>query len=474
MKSLFLSLLMLLVALSTSASADDQSPTVKDPSLGASPSGPVTLVQLPIAADASFSTDYDEQPNPASDAPEGRIEETASVALSPQAPLTGPEELATTDQQTSSGANDFAFRLTQALAAESGNQNLVASPFSVWLPLAALTGEAQEPARTEMIALLAKNGLQPGDLDQSASKIILNLTTLRRPNTDQDPLKIANAVFVNSDLKLKADFAKKFFDFYHGEAKNIDFRSSNAADLVNDWIAEQTEQKITSVVSKFDPNTVIALVNAIYLSNSWAKPFNPELTKKGVFKSPNGEVEAFLMEQQLEARYYEDEQIQALPLILSGGEGLLVLLPKDGDVNCLLASLSDKKLSEIDQLSTLRKGRLVLPRFKIESPTLDLEPSLTKLGVTLFDPQLAALTGGLVEGDHPLFLSQALHKALIEVDENGLTAAAATVMGIAVRSMLSDQQPFEMLCDQPFVFVVYQKTSDNPRLVLFSGIVNQP
>ncbi|MDR1658660.1 MAG: hypothetical protein LBT47_14155 [Deltaproteobacteria bacterium] len=382
------------------------------------------------------------------------------------------------DGKIASGADDFAFRLAQELASETGDQNFVCSPFSVWLPLAALTGASQEPARSEMIKILAGDGLQADDLDRGALRLLSDLNSTlnqeRHPDLFQNQLKIANAVFVSDELTLTPEFAKRFSDFYLGVAKNINFKSPEAVNEVNAWISANTGGKINQLVSEFAPYTVVALTNAIYLSDAWLEPFDPALTKKGPFHTSEGEVEADLMEQNLSVSYFEDAQLQALPLRLLGGGGLLLLLPKNGNVKDLLNSLSAEKIRTIDDQAVLGFGRLVLPRFKIESPALALEESLKQLGVPLFDAQKPSLTHGLVEGDNPLYLSQALHKALIEVDEHGLTAAASTVMGMVTSSLIANPKPFEMICNRPFAFVVYAKVTDNPVQVLFTGIVYQP
>ena len=123
---------------------------------------------------------------------------------------------------------------------------------------------------------------------------------------------------------------------------------------------------------------------------------------------------------------------------------------------------------KIRKNSTKATGTLLLPRFSIDSGVTDLADALTALGVPLFDPGTAPLSG-LVQEDIPVWLSGAVQKAVIEVDEKGTTAAAVTVMMMAGSAMPEPTKPFRMVCDKPFVFVL----CGNGGHILFTGVVNQ-
>jgi serpin B len=118
-------------------------------------------------------------------------------------------------------------------------------------------------------------------------------------------------------------------------------------------------------------------------------------------------------------------------------------------------------------------GFLRLPKFRIEYTADTLAEALVSLGVPLFNPASAPLTGGLLQdGGIPVWLSGALQKAMIEIDENGAKAAAVTVMP-APGSAPPPEQQFEMICDKPFMFMLYADSDNGPQ-VMFTGVVNQP
>lgn len=382
------------------------------------------------------------------------------------------------------GANAFAFRLSAALAKKTGDKNLVCSPYSVWISLAALVNAVDEPYKAELLAALDAAGVDEEALGQAASRMLYDLTNqdskrLAMDYGDEyyhDPLKIANAIFVSRDVTLKPEFAQAFMDSYRGTSMNVDFSAQEAVDAVNGWASENTDGLITDIIQGFSSDTIAAIANAIYFSDRWDWEFDPQETKEDVFNAPKGETSAFYMLREgKELRYYEDDAVQAMPLEFTTGAGLLILLPKDGDATGLLSSMTSEYFQKVIRGAWSAPGKLLLPRFTIESGVMELGGTLAALGIPLFDQGAAPLTE-LIEEDIPISISSALHKATIEVDEKGTTAAAVTIMVMAGSAPVkpNPRAPFEMICDRPFVFVLYGRTYDGGNQVLFTGIVNQP
>lgn len=404
-------------------------------------------------------------------------ESKSASGAAPAAPkkLQAPVEPYPEAAAAAKGANDFAFRLSAALAAQTGDEkNLVCSPYSVWLPLAALVNAADEQNKAALLETLGAGGISEADINNAASRMLYSLTNQYNKGEDgyHNPLKIANAIFVSNRATLKKDFAQTFMDYYRGSAMNVDFKSQEAVDTVNKWASDNTDGLITDIIEEFDPNTIAAIANAIYFSDRWEWEFNPERTKEDIFHSPTGETTAFYMLREGDGQlYYEDDQIQAMPLSFRTNGGLYIILPKDGDAAGLLSSMTNEYFDTIQKGSSYATGRLLLPRFSIESDAMRLKDTLMALGVPLFAP--GSLTE-LVE-ETPVRISRAVQKAAIKVDEKGTTAAAVTVMDMADGAAeLEPTKPFDMNCNKPFVFVLYGYTRDGGKQVLFTGIVNQP
>lgn len=374
------------------------------------------------------------------------------------------------------GANEFAFRLSAALLEHGQTENFVVSPYSVWMPLAALTNATMDAYRPALLEALSVAGISPEDINHASSRMLFDLTTTQGKDNDTDPLQIANAIFVDHGFTLRQEFAQTFADFYRGALMNVDFASTAAVDAVNQWASDNTNGLIEEVIQELDPDTVAALVNAIYFSDGWANAFNPDRTEQDVFYTPTGEIYAYFMRQGWdETFYFEDAYIQSVTLPFATGGGMTILLPKDGDAVGLLSGMDSAYFHRIREDSILAQGSLLLPRFSIENTLTNLKGALISLGVPLFDEVAKPLTGGLFDSDIGSWLGDAVQVAMIEVDEEGTTAAAVTVYEIAV-----DSEPelppvtFEMVCNTPFAFILHRNTVDGGRQILFTGVVNQP
>jgi len=377
-------------------------------------------------------------------------------------------------QTVASGANRFALRLSSELVPKDPGKNFVCSPYSVWLPLAALLNATDEAHREALLAALGAEGVTEADVNRAASRMLYDLTKERQREYGQhDPLHIANAVFVDKNVTLNGEFAQSFLDYFRGQALNVDFSSDEAVKEVNRWAGENTEGLITDIIQEFPPSTVAAIANAIYFSDRWDWEFDPEQTAEGVFHATGGETAAMFMLREGDGLfYYEDDRIQAIALPFKSGGEMYILLPGDGNATGLLAALDETYFQTIQKVGDQRTGKLLLPRFKIASDIIPLGDTLSNLGVPLFDANAAPLTG-LLEEDAPVWLSSAVQKAVIEVDEKGTTAAAVTVM-MATGGGPTPTEPFEMICDRPFVFLLCDRTYDGGSQILFTGVVNRP
>jgi serpin B len=324
---------------------------------------------------------------------------------------------------------------------------------------------------------LGVTGIEDADINTGVSRMLYDLTRQRYKDYGQgnyhEPIKIANAIFVDYDVTIKNDFAQTFMDYYRGSSINVDFASPAAVIEVNDWVAKNTNGMIQNILQEFDPATLAVLANAIYFSDRWGEEFDPNKTKTDIFYAPQGETTAsYMLREGDNQNYFEDEKLQATSLSFKTGGGLFILLPKDGDAAGLLASLTNDYFHTIQNDSRLAKGKLLLPRFSIDGDVMGLKDILFAMGIPLFDS--GSLTGLIKETD--VQLSDAIHKAVINVDEKGTTAAAVTI--ILLEAGMSFPEPptetFEMNCNKPFVFILYDYIQDGGIQVLFTGMVNQP
>ena len=391
--------------------------------------------------------------------------------------LINPREYGSSDPftQVARGANEFAFTMTSLLLDPAEEDNFIFSPFSAWMPLVALTNVTDESLQNQLLHALRVSGISVDELNQGASRLMFDLTG-EDPSSEEgggSTLHIANAVFVDQDLTLNQEFPRLFFDYYRGTTMVVDFESEETVSMVNHWASENTRGRIQNLVSQFNPDTVLAIANAIYFADEWQTLFLVENTREDVFFSPAGETSAHFMLRRGYMPYFEDDRIQAVALNFSSGGGLLIMLPHHESGVELLQSMNEQYFTQIMSGLNWEEGRLLLPRFTLESEAIDLLDTLENLGVPLMNPLSGGITGMTEEIN--LFIGNGIQRAMIEVDEQGATAAAVTFYDVEVEFAEPEPAiPFEMICNRPFAFILYLPTFDGGAQILFTGVVNQP
>lgn len=376
-------------------------------------------------------------------------------------------------------ANGFALRFTEALLKQKKEgENLIASPYSAWLPLAALVNGCSGETQEQLLKVIGEAGIDAETLNQMVKAVNAGLSQEERRKsyeeygeTFESPLKIANALFVQKDAAVNQTFAQLFSDNYDGKLFSVDFSDSSAANAINSWASEKTDGKITEIVDSFDADTVAAIANALYFSDSWSNQFLEENTTEGTFHGAKQDEDAEFMNQKLsDDIYYEDETMQAVVLWTTSGGQMVLCLPKDGySAEEALQSLTTEKLQKISG-AEYRCVQLSLPKFKLESKTFSIKEALEAMGVPLMQATDAALTEVL--DNEALYISSAQQSAMVEVDENGLTAAAVTVMGLEKMALMPETDPIELTFDSPFAFVLTGNGEDAGDQILFTGVVN--
>lgn len=375
--------------------------------------------------------------------------------------------------------NGFALRFTEALLKQKKEgENLIASPYSAWLPLAALVNGCSGATQEQLLKVIGEAGIDAETLNQRVKAVNAGLSQEERRKsyeeygeTFESPLKIANALFVQKDAAVNQTFEQLFSDNYDGKLFSVDFSDSSAANAINSWASEKTDGKIVEIVDSFDADTVAAIANALYFSDSWSSPFLEENTTDGTFHGAKQDENAEFMNQKLsDGIYYEDETMQAIVLWTTSGGQMVLCLPKDGySAEEVLQSLTTEKLQKISG-ADYRCVQLSLPKFKLGSNVFSIKEALEAMGIPLMQATDAALTEVL--DNEALYISSALQSAMVEVDENGLTAAAVTAMGLEKMALMPETDPIELTFDSPFAFVLTGNGEDAGDQILFTGVVN--
>ncbi|KAJ8732154.1 hypothetical protein PYW08_014884 [Mythimna loreyi] len=359
----------------------------------------------------------------------------------------------------------FTAKMFQEVVKSKPGENVVLSAFSVLSPLAQLSLAAEGSTHDEILTAL---GL-PND---NVTKEVFSEVTNQLRSVKGVELNMANKVYVRKGEVLNEEFAVLSRDVFNSDVQNIDFeKKEDAAKEMNTWVEDHTNHKIKDLVSpdSLDEQTAAVLVNAIYFKGTWKTPFSASNTEdKDFFVSKDIKVKKPTMHTTSTFKYSESQELNAklLELPYEGEESsLLIVLPNEIEgISALVEKLKDPS-ALTKAIEALKYNQVIvdLPKFKIETKT-DLKDVLQKLNINkLFDQYEAKLTK-LVQGEPRLFVSEAIQKAYIDVNEEGTEAAAANVFGITYLSaIIAEERVFK--ADHPFVFYLMEEDK-----VLFCGV----
>ncbi|XP_026328456.1 antichymotrypsin-2-like isoform X9 [Hyposmocoma kahamanoa] len=385
---------------------------------------------------------------------------TLSVLVAAVMAEQDPKQL---DNLLREGNNQFTARMFSEVVKSNPDKSVVLSAFSVLTPLAQLSLASEGASHDELLKAI---GL-PND---NVTKLVFPRLNEELKSVKGVELKTASKIYVADGSELNPEFSAITKDIFNSEVKNVDFtKSTETAKEINTWVEDQTNNRIKDLVSADDlsSDTRSVLVNAIYFKGKWDSPFKKESTKDEDFHvSKDKTIKVPMMHVQGDFKYADSDELNAqlLEMPYEGGEAsFIVILPKEVDgIAALVDKLKDPSALEsaTSKMYTFDVN-VSLPKFKIETKT-DLKDVLLKMDVKrVFDPQQAQLSR-LLKGEGNLFVSKAIQKAFIEVNEEGAEAAAANGFVVYLTSFT---QPSEFKANHPFIFVL--KKGDN---ILFNGV----
>ncbi len=359
--------------------------------------------------------------------------------------------------------------------------NLVFSPASIATALRmVLLGARGETAGQVAAVLHLASPAEAGPGLQAVSAILRDLAagdlTLRAPNT----------MWVQSGLPLDPGFTAALAASAAATLRAADFRrAADQARLeINQFVAEQTSGKISDLLSPgvLHADTSLVLASAVYLKAAWARPFPAAATHDAPFHTdPDRQATVPTMHLRATLRYLRGDGYQAVGLPYAGSQlGLVIILPDgssglmDGSSGPIAGSSgpiagSSGPMAGLLAGMTPRQVSLALPRFRVTSG-FGLRPVLAALGMPLAFSTEADF-GGITTA-HRLRIDEVVHKAYIDVNEEGTEAAAATAVVVRAMARFAPAgPPVEMIVDRPFLFAI---TDSRSGLPLFLGRVTDP
>lgn len=338
-------------------------------------------------------------------------------------------------------------------AAEPKDANVVVSPYSAAVALSMLAEGAEGQTKAEFNMALGNILYKAEDLGSNDTVIV----------------KSANSLWLDDNFSPRNRYVsllEKDFDAFI-DVEN--FASPVAMQAINNWCSEHTNGKITEIVDRLDPSTVMVLVNALYFNASWENEFDPALTSEQTFYGASSESKVKLMCTKGYYMYAENKGFQIIQLPYEGLKyAMYVVLPPEGsDINKLISKMDASAYHAAMDMLSQQQVRLWLPRFKVETSMI-LNKPLQDMGIKSAFTSAADFSGIAEMG--PLVLDQVKQKCYIDVTEKGTEAAAVTSAQIRLTSVRPPAKLPIMRVDRPFVFVIAD--AENKNILFVGKIVN--
>lgn len=380
-----------------------------------------------------------------------------------------PEEA----EQLADANNLFAFDLYQQL--NGGQGNVLYSPYSLYQALTMVYGGARGDTAGQFESVLHYPFSQE-EIHRVSNALNLALSSKSDASVQDNQqfrLEIANALWAQRDSHIEQSYLDLIAEHYAAGLRTVDFsQSQEAADLINQWAQENTNDKIREIAnpSMFNVNTRLALTNAVYFKGAWLSPFMEENTHKQDFTLLNGEnVEVDMMMATEEFSALKNDQVQMVELRYHGSPIVMDLIaPTEASWEAFSQILTAGLLEDYIEQLEIKRVNLSLPKFKIETPEMDLINPMQSLGLIDVFGMNADLSG--MTGDKSLLISTLVQKAFIDVNEAGTEAAAVTIAVAQEKAMISPD-PITISFDSPFLFLI---RDTNTGAILFIGQLMQP
>ncbi len=367
------------------------------------------------------------------------------------------------------GNTAFALDLYGHLREARGN--LFLSPYSISTALGMTYAGAKGGTGKQMSEVL-HFAMEQEQLHSTFGHLEAQLNAVRDKSSIE--LNIANALWAEREYRFLERFLELVRGNYQAECRYADFKTASEAarEEINAWVEHQTNEKIKDLIQRgvLDSLTRLVLVNAIYFKGMWASQFEEGATKEAAFwVAPDAPVDVPMMSQEEEFKYMENGDVRMLELPYVGDDlSMIILLPTKIDgLADLEVLLTMENLNA--WLVRLQKRRLTvyLPRFRVTSQ-FSLKRTLASMGMAdAFNPRVADFSG--IDGTKNLSISAVVHKAFVDVNEEGTEAAGAT--GVVVGVTAIPAPPLVFRADHPFVFLIRDNGSGS---ILFLGRLADP
>lgn len=364
---------------------------------------------------------------------------------------------------------DLGAGLMQYAAAQEA-ENPVLSPLSAYLCLAMLMPGANENTKAEFEKILG------ADWDY-VSALAADIAAQLEKTGGSTKLDLANSIWTDDDKAvIEEEWLKTVKAYFGPDIYSADLPSDGALKAINKWVNDKTNGMIPKLHDEnYDKDTIMVLLNALYMKADWAHKFEGNYTNDREFTKSDGSTVTVPFMNMYEAyeSYIKTEDAEGIMLPYDDGRlAFIALKPGSGDARGYASSLTGAKLKEL--IAAAKADTFVtvnMPKFST-GYSVYLTDALKAMGMTdAFDPDLADLSGAGRGVDGPLYISYVFQKVKVDVNEEGTEAAAVTEIATAERCALPADEPIVLTFDKPFVYAIVDTETGVP---LFAGVMENP
>lgn len=392
----------------------------------------------------------------------------------PAIPVSKPKAAASSLPQLIKAYNDSGFRMFSKLTHQSPKSNIFISPASLDIALSMAYEGSKGTTRSAMAKGLGLQGMSFDQLGSANSALLSGLKS-----TSGTTLDVANSLWMRRGAEVLPTYKNRIHNVYKAQLSTLDFNSPEAPNTINAWVKKKTRGRIDSIIQSLDPADIMVLVNAVYFKGKWNTPFPKSDTNTDTFTDANHKkLKTKFMRRSDLFSYLENKEFQAVELPYKNCKmSMFVFLPKPSvGLARLRGALTSANWNRWMTSFQDREGKVVLPRFKMEYETRNgIMSALSDMGMgIMFAPGKADFSRMCrIPPTPPVYIGNVVHKANIEVNEEGTIAVAVTSMepgcvGIQEEPIIT---PFVMKVNRPFFFAIRDNSS---QLILFMGAVTNP
>ena len=345
------------------------------------------------------------------------------------------------------------------------------SPLSASLALSMTYNGANGQTEIEFEDVLGYEGFTTEEINTVNRNIIDGLTS----GNDNTTFDIANSIWYRDGFTVKQDFVDDNQTYYRAEVQSLDFNDPNSVNIINNWVSDNTQEKIPTIINNIPAEAVMYLINALYFKSTWQYEFDPDANVMRDFYDENGTSlgEKEMMKQQADLKYYTHEDVfTSVKLPYKSGKFEMILFKPQTDktTDDIITAMSGTAWQAWRANYAEEKVVVTMPKFKFDYKK-QLKDDLITMGMpSAFEESSADFTD--INSNERLFISKVLQKTFIDVNEEGSEAAAVTAVTVVLESTDNNQElATHFTLDQPFVFMITDKTTNS---ICFVGKVGNP